>query len=348
MIAHFDIDAFYASVAQRDDPALRGKPLAIAWESRRSVVLTASYEARPFGVRSAMPLYRARALCPELVVRAPTFERYRDLSREVFGIFARGARAVEGLSLDEAFVDVGAVDAAAAVAFAAEVRRAVRAEVDLTVSAGVATQKMLAKIASDDAKPDGLLLVEPGTESAYLAPLPVGRLWGIGPKTQARLAEERVQTIGQIAALDDAAVHRLFGRWGLTLRELARGNDSRTVESDQRTVSVSSESTFEYDLHEREDLRRALRGLADDVAQRLARHGLRGRTIGVKVKRSDFRIVGRQLQVAEPTDDPEVIYTAAERCLDRVDLTGSAARLLGVRVAGLTEDAPHQMSLLEG
>jgi DNA polymerase-4 len=347
VIAHFDVDAFYASVAQRDDPTLRGKPLAIAWESRRSVVLTASYEARPFGVRSAMPLYRARQLCPELVVRKPDFELYRSASRQIFDIFARGAVAVEGLSLDEAFVDAGPVDAPAAVAFAAAVRAAVRGETGLTVSAGVAAQKMLAKIASDDAKPDGLRLVEPGTEAAYLANLPAGRLWGIGPKTQARLASERITTIGQIAALGDAEVHRVFGRWGMELRELARGNDTRTVHAEQKTQSVSSESTFEYDLQSIDELRTALRDLANEVARRLAKHGLRGRTIGVKVKRSDFTIVGRQVQVAEPTADPEVIYAAAARCLERVDLTASAARLLGVRVAGIAEDdTPQQLALL--
>ncbi len=346
MIVHFDVDAFYASVAQRDDPALRGLPLAIAGNSRRAVVLTASYEARPFGVRSAIPLWRARALCPELVVRPPDFLRYRACSREIFAIFAAGASAVEGLSLDEAFVDTGARTLDEAVAYAVEVRRTVRERIGLTVSAGVSAQKMLAKIASDDAKPDGLVAIAPGTEAAYLAVLPVGRLWGIGPKTQARLREERIETIGQLAALPDGDVHRLFGRYGMNLRELARGNDTRTVDADQKTVSVSSEETFEYDLNALDDLRTALRELAADVARRLAAHGLRGTTIGVKVKRSDFSVTGRQMQVAEPTDDAEIIYSAAVRCLDRVDLTGHSVRLLGVRVAALTEDAATQMSLL--
>ena len=346
MIAHFDVDAFYASVEQRDDPSVRGVPLAIAGSSRRAVVLTASYEARPYGVRSAMPLWRARELCPELLVRPPDFTRYRACSREIFAILARGAKTVEGLSLDEAFVDCGDVDAGVAVAYAREVRRAVRSEVGLTVSAGVSAQKMLAKIASDDAKPDGLRLVQPGEEAAYIAPLPVGRLWGIGPKTQRRLDAVGIGTIGQLAALDDASVHRLFGRYGLGLRELARGNDTRTVEEDQKTVSVSSEETFEYDLRAIGELRAALRELSDDVARRLVAHGLRGTTIGVKVKRSDFSVAGRQTTIAEPTNDAAVIYRAAERCLDRVDLAGRDVRLLGVRVAALTEDAATQMSLL--
>lgn len=346
MIAHFDIDAFYASVAQRDDESLRGKPLAIAGSSRRAVVLTASYEARPFGVRSALPLWRALSLCPELVVRPPDFTRYRDVSHQVFAIFERGALAIEGLSLDEAFVDLGESDVEAAVAYAVEVRRAVREEVGLTISAGVAAQKMVAKIASDDAKPDGLALVAPGTEATYIAALPVGRLWGIGPKTQRRLATHGIETIGQIAALDDRDVHRIFGRYGVELRELARGNDNRKVESGRETVSVSSEETFEFDLQSRDDLCSALRELAADVARRLAALGLRGTTIGIKVKRSDFSVVGRQTQVAEPTDDGGIIYAASVRCLDRVDLEGLAVRLLGVRVAALTEDASRQMSFL--
>ncbi len=302
MIAHFDIDAFYASVAQRDDPSLRGRPLAVAGSSRRAVVLTASYEARRFGIRSAMPLYKAKALCAELVVVPPTFQRYRELSQATFAIFGHGATALEGLSLDEAFVELATAELAQAVVYAAEVRARVSAEVGLTVSAGVAGQKMVAKIASDAAKPDGLTAVAPGSEAEYLAPLPVGRLWGVGPKTQARLAAENLTTIGQIAALADERAFRLFGRAGKLLRELARGNDSRTVSSDRQTRSVSSETTFEDDVRSESELCAVLHELAHDVAQRLVHHGLRAVTIGVKVKRADFTIVGRQTSLAVPTD----------------------------------------------
>jgi len=345
VIAHFDIDAFYASVAQRDDPSLCGKPVAIAGDSRRAVVLTASYEARPFGVRSAMPLYKAKALCPGLVVAAPDFKRYHELSQAVFAIFARGGRAVEGLSLDEAFVDTATDDPEEARAYAADVRGAVRAEVGLTVSAGVAAQKLVAKIASDAAKPDGLALIAPGTEAAYLAPMPAGRLWGVGPKTQARLRARGIETIGQIAGLSDESAFALFGRSGKAMRELACGIDPRTVSSDRDTRSVSSEATFEYDLHDPADMRAALRELSAEVARRLALSGLRGSTIGIKVKLSNFTIVGRQLTVAVPTDDPETIAAAAERCLDRADGIGGGVRLLGVRVASLTEEAARQISL---
>jgi len=345
MIAHFDIDAFYASVAQLDDPSLRGKPLAVSGSSRRAVVLTASYEARPFGVRSAMPLFKAKSLCPALIVVPPTFGRYRELSRAVFAIFADGARALEGLSMDEAFVEVEAELLEPAIEYARRVRARVRDAVGLTVSAGVAAQKMVAKIASDNAKPDGLASVEPGTEAAYLAPMPVSRLWGIGPKTQARLAGGDVTTIGQIAALSDAEAFRLFGRWGREVRELARGNDTRRVESDRETRSVSSEQTFEYDVADREELLELLREAARDVAERLANEGLRGSTIGIKLRLSNFATIVRQTTVAEPTRDAAVLCAAAERCLARAALDGRAVRLAGVRVASLTEDAAEQLSM---
>lgn len=346
MIAHFDIDAFYASVAQRDDPALRGKPLAIAWNSRRSVVLTASYEARPFGVRSAMPLHRALSLCPQLLVVSPDFTKYRDASNAVFEIFGEGGRAVEGLSLDEAFVDPRTDVAEEAVEFAKRVRARVREEVGLTISAGVASGKMVAKIASDSCKPDGLALVEPGTEAAYLEQLDVGKLWGVGPKTRAHLNEAGITTIGQIAALDDASLYELFGRGGKEMRELARGIDSRTVESDRETRSVSSEMTFEYDVSDEAKMVETIRELANDVAERLQKHGLSGTTIGVKIRRADFTIIGRQTSLAEPTADAGVIADSAVHCLRRVGLAGDRVRLLGVRVAGLTMEPLRQMRLV--
>jgi len=345
VIAHFDIDAFYASVAERDDPTLRGKPLAVAGASRRAVVLTASYAARRYGVHSAMPLVRARELCPNLIVSAPNFPRYRELSGAVFGIFARGGNAVEGLSLDEAFVATGTDDLAQAVAYAGGVRESVRTEVGLTISAGVAVGKMPAKIASDDAKPDGLVAIEPGSEAAYLAPLPAGRLWGVGPKTQSRLAARGITTVGAIADLSDALAYEFFGRGGKVVRELARGHDERKVEADRQTRSVSSEETFEYDVRDGTELRAALRALSADVARRLAEHQLRGSTIGVKVKLSTFSILARQTQLAVATDDAIAIERAALRCLVRAGIDGAAVRLLGVRVASLTEDPLRELSL---
>ncbi|MBC5799489.1 MAG: DNA polymerase IV [Candidatus Eremiobacteraeota bacterium] len=345
MIAHFDIDAFYASVAQRDDPNLRGKPLAVAGASRRAVVLTASYEARRYGVRSAMPLSQAKELCSTLLVSPPNFTRYRELSAAVFEIFARGGDAVEGLSLDEAFVALGSRDLPQAVAYAQGVRAAVQAEIGLTISAGVASGKMPAKIASDDAKPDGLIAIEPGREAAYLAPLPAGRLWGIGPKTQNRLAARGITTIGALAELSDLLAYELFGRGGKAVRELARGYDNRKVEVDRPTRSVSSEETFEYDIRDGAELHSALRSLSADVARRLVDHRLRGSTIGVKIKLSSFTIIARQTQLAVATDDAAIIERAALRCLLRAGLDGAAVRLLGVRVASITDDPLRELSL---
>ncbi len=347
MIAHFDLDAFYTSVAQLDDPSLRGKPLAVSGDSRRSVVLTASYEARPFGVRSAMPLFKAKSLCPGLLVTPPNFARYKDLSEAVFAIYERGARAIEALSMDEAYVEIGTDDFDEAVAYARAVRAAIRAEIGLTASAGVASQKLVAKIASDAAKPDGLQAIALGDERAYLAPMPVGRLWGIGPKTQARLAQRNIATIGEIADLSDDAAFALFGRGGRAVREMARGNDTRAVESGRETRSVSSESTFEYDVRDEEVLRANVRELSAEVAQRLRTHRLRGSTIGVKIKLSNFTITGRQTTVMVATDDANTIAAAALHCLDRAALDGAAVRLLGVRVASITEEPVRQISFFD-
>jgi DNA polymerase-4 len=347
MIAHFDIDAFYASVAVRDDPSLRGKPVAVAGSSRRSVVLTASYEARPFGVRSAMPLYKALAACPQLVVVPPQMPTYKAISREVFAIFGARGHAVEGLSLDEAFIDAGDVDLAAARALAQQIRDEVLATTQLTVSAGVATGKMIAKIASDAAKPNGLLAVEPGTEAAFLAPMPVGRLWGIGPKTQARLHARGIETIGQLAVLDDASLHDLFGGWGREIRELARGIDRRAVEPERETKSISTEETFEYDVRDERELIGVLKLQAQELAEKLEREGAGARTVGIKIKRADFSVLGRQTHLAEPTRSARAIFRAALHCLRRAALDGAPVRLLGTRASSLVEGDALQISLFE-
>jgi DNA polymerase IV len=344
-VAHFDVDAFYASVAVRDDPSLRGKPVAIAGSSRRAVVLTASYEARPYGVRSAMPLYKARAACPSLVVVPPEMAKYRIVSREIFEVFAKRGYAVEGLSLDEAFVALGELTLAQAHDVAATIRREVFDATRLTVSAGVATGKMVAKIASDSCKPDGLLAVAPGEEAAFLAPMPVGRLWGIGPKTQTRLSSFGIATIGELAQLDDASIRELLGAWGNELRDLARGLDPRRVEPDRETKSISTEQTFEYDVQDERRLIDVLREQAIELAGELERERAVARTIGVKVKRADFTIVGRQTHLAEPTRDARRIFRAAVYCLRRAELHGTPVRLLGTRVASLIEGDALQISM---
>lgn len=344
-VAHFDVDAFYASVEVRDAPALRGKPLAIAGTSRRAVVLTASYEARPYGVRSAMPLYKALAACPELVVVRPDMAKYKAVSRQIFGIFEREGRPVEGLSMDEAFIDAGPVGLEEARAMAVRVRAAVAREVGLTVSAGVAGGKMIAKIASDACKPNGLLVVEPGTEAGFLAPMPAGRLWGVGPKTQERLRARGIETIGQLAELDAAPLRELFGSWGERVRDLARGIDSRRVEPERETKSISTEETFEYDVNDEARLVELLREQAKELAAALEREGLCARTVGVKIKRGDFRVVGRQAHLAEPTRDARRIFQAAVHALRRASLDGVSVRLLGTRVASLLPGEPLQIGL---
>ena len=342
---HFDLDAFYASVAQRDDPALRGVPLAVSGSSRRAVVLTASYEARPFGVRSAMPLYKALHACPNLVVVAPDFPRYRAASDAVFAIFADGATAVEGLSLDEAFVALPDASAAEARAFAERVRARIRAEVGLTASAGVAAVKMVAKIASDMRKPDGLTLVEPGTERAFLAALPVGRLWGIGPKTLPRLEAAGLHTIGDVADLDDATLYGILGRGGREFRDLARGIDARAVDGSRERKSISTEETFEYDVRDEDRIRGVLRAQADELALDLQQKQLRAATVGVKIKRADFSITGRQTSLAVAANDAALILAASTWCWDRSGVSGSPIRLLGTRVASLTTEEARELRL---
>ena len=332
-------------MAARDDPSLRGKPLAIAGRSRRAVVLTASYEARPFGVRSAMPLYKALEACPQLVVVPPEMEKYRAVSREIFETFRREGRRVEGLSLDEAFVELGQRAPAQAEALAAQIRADVYDATQLTVSAGVATGKMIAKIASDSCKPDGLALVLPGEEAAFLAPMPVARLWGIGPKTQARLELYGIATIGELAVLEEAALRALFGSWWREVRDLARGIDHRSVEPERETKSISTEETFEHDVRDERRLVEVLRAQAIELAESLERHRIVAQTVGVKIKRSDRSIVGRQTHLAEPTREARSIFRAAAHCLRRAELHGAPVRLLGTRVASLAEGDPLQTSL---
>ena len=345
MIIHFDLDAFYASVAQRDDPRLRGIPLAISGSSRRAVVLTASYEARPFGVRSAMPLYRALELCPQLTVVRPDFPRYREASDRVFAIFEDGAAAVEGLSLDEAFVSLPNATLEEAVAFAERVRARVREEVGLTCSGGVATVKMVAKIASDANKPDGLTVVPAGTERAFLAPLRVGALWGIGPKTLPRVEAAGIRTIGDVALLDDAACYRIFGRGGTFYRELAQGIDERDVDPSRERKSISSEETFEYDVRDEAVILALLREQSGELSEGLKKRDMRAQTVGIKVKRSNFTVTGKQTTLTVPTNDAAEILAAAEWCWRNSGLQGVAIRLLGTRVASLTVGEERELRL---
>jgi len=338
-ILHLDLDAFYASVEQLDDPALRGRPVIVGGTSGRGVVCAASYEARRFGVRSAMPTSRARRLCPQGVFLHPRFDRYGELSDRIFDIYRRYTPLVEPLSLDEAFLDVTASRAlhGEGPAIATAIRAAVRAESGLTVSAGVAEVKMAAKIATDFGKPDGLTVVPSGGVAAFLAPLPVGRLWGVGEVTEAALRQLGVATIGDLARLPESALASAVGAdRAHGLRQLARGHDDRDVVPDEGLKSVGGEETFDEDVRGEAALARCLLLQAARVGRRLRAHGLRGRVVTLKVKYADFTLVTRRVTLARPTDDDGVIYQAARAQLTRVD-PSRAVRLAGLTVSGFEE-----------
>ncbi len=272
-------------------------------------------------------------------------QKYRETSREIFAIFERRGHPVQGLSMDEAFIDFGSVSLEEATELARTVRSEIYDQVHLTVSAGVATGKMVAKILSDSCKPDGLQAVQPGEEAAFLAPMPVGRLWGVGPKTQARLLERGITTIGDVAALSEERARAIFGSWGFELRELARGVDRRAVEPDRETKSISTEETFEYDVRDELRLRELLKEQAIELAQKLQQEGLCACTIGIKIRRADFKTIVRQTNLAEPTADPRRIFIAAAHCLRRAEVHNTPVRLLGTRVASLVAGEPRQQSL---
>ena len=344
-ILHVDLDAFFAAVEQRDRPELRGKPVIVGGDpGARGVVSTASYEARRFGVHSAMPLRTAAALCPEGIFLPVDGAKYRTASRAVMEILGRYTPRVEQVSIDEAFLDVAGSEAlfGPPVAIAAAIRAAVRSEVGLTASVGVATTKLVAKIASDLRKPDGLVAVAAGDEAAFLAPLPIGRLWGVGAQTRAALAEYGVRTIGDLAAVDPRLLVRRLGQHGATLVERARGVDPSPVTGEAEAKSVSHEHTFDVDTSDVDQIERTLLALAEGVASRLRAGGVRAATVVVKIRDSHFRTVTRQRTLAEPTDLAEPIWHIALD-LARPAIRGRRIRLVGVGAHGLGE--PSQLGL---
>ena len=338
-ILHVDMDAFYASVEVRDDPRLRGRPVAVGGSARRGIVLAASYEARPFGVRSAIPMARALRLCPGLVVVPPHFDRYALASEQVFAVFHEFTPEVEGLSLDEAFLDVTRSIAlfGSAEEQAARIKARIRERVGLTASVGIAEVKFAAKVASDLRKPDGLVVVPEGRVPAFLAPLPVSRLWGVGPKTEKTVLALGLRTIGDVAKADDAWLERELGSLGPWLAALARGIDPRPVEADREAKSIGAEETFEEDL-EGEDLHPFLHGQALRVAARLRRAGVRARAIHLKVKSASFHITTRQRTLSEPTDDGATIYAVVRELLTHV--AAGPVRLTGVHASHLGAQLP--------
>jgi DNA polymerase-4 len=347
-IIHVDMDAFYASVEQRDRAETRGSPVIVGADPRgRGVVSAASYEARRFGVHSAMPIGRALRLCPEGVFLPVDMDKYAAVSREIMGVLAGFTPLVEPLSIDEAFLDVTASRAlhGDGPAIARAIKAKIRAQVLLAASVGVASNKFVAKVASDLEKPDGLVVVQSGREAEFLAPLPVSRLWGVGKVTGAELDAMGIRTIGQLAVVPSAHLEARFGRHGPDLLALARGLDDRMVEPDAAPKSMGAEETFERDTRDVELLRATLREQSERVARELRAEGYAGRTVTLKLRFADFSTITRA-HTADPTQDGLTIFRAADALFTRLRLS-QAVRLIGVSVSSLGSGGAGQLSLLE-
>ncbi|MGH8426688.1 MAG: DNA polymerase IV [Gammaproteobacteria bacterium] len=341
-ILHVDMDAFYASVEQRDDPALRGKPVVVAWRGARSVVVAASYEARKFGIRSAMPASRAERLCPRAVFVAPDFVRYKAVSRQVREIFSRYTDLIEPLSLDEAYLDVTLpkIELPSATAIAQAIRKAIREETRLTASAGVAPNKYLAKIASDWRKPDGLFVIRPAEIESFLTPLAVGKLPGVGKVMNRKLADMGIATIGELRGVPMQTLEHYFGRWGRRLYELARGLDENAVTPDRPTLQVSAEDTFENDLR-LDQLEPHIRRLAEKTWSAAEREeGRIARTVVLKLKTADFHVLTRSLTLPTRPSSARELADIACTLRERVERPPeSLYRLVGVGLSGFVDEA---------
>jgi DNA polymerase-4 len=348
-ILHVDLDAFFAAVEQRDRPELRGRPVIVGGgdPTQRGVVSAASYEARTFGVHSAMPLRTALRLCPNGVFLPVDGRKYQQASREVMAILRRFTPQVQPISIDEAFLDVTGSRAlfGDGETIARLIKSTVREEVGLTASVGVAATKLVAKIGSDLRKPDGLVVVPPGEEAAFLAPLPISRLWGVGEKTASVLREFGVQTIGDLAGLPPDVLERRFGKHGAALVERAHGVDADPVAGGEPAKSIGHEHTFGHDTSSAEVVERTLLGMADGVAWRLRAAGLRAATITVKLRDSSFTTISRQATLDEPADLTEPIYEAALVLLRR-EMHGQRIRLVGVTASNFRDR--EQLSMFGG
>ena len=350
-IIRVDMDAFYASVEQRDDPQLRGKLVIVAWKGNRSVVCAASYEARAFGVRSAMPAVQAERLCPAAVFVAPDFTRYRAVSKSVLEIFKRHADLIEPLSLDEAYLDVteNKTGLPTATLVARTIRERIRKELNLTASAGVAPNKFLAKLASDWRKPDGLFVIQPEEVDAFLLPLPVGRLPGVGKVTEEKLAKLGIKTVCDLRSLERAKLEDEFGLYGVRLYELARGIDESPVVPDRPTQSISVEDTFEHDvpLSETEPM---IRRLAEKLWSASRKESRIPRTVVLKLKTSEFKILTRSHTPDGPPSSCEELTEIALKLRERVDLgLHQHYRLVGVGLSNFrdAEETESQPALFE-
>jgi DNA polymerase-4 len=336
-IIHIDMDAFYASVEQRDNPELKGKPIVVGGspEGRGGVVATASYEARKFGIRSAMPSKKAKQLCPHVIFIRPRFDVYKSVSEKIRGIFLRYTDKIEPLSLDEAFLDV-TVDKqniGSAIEIATRIRQVIREELQLTASAGVSINKFVAKIASDINKPDGLTFIGPSKISSFMENLPVEKFFGVGKVTAEKMNNMGLHTGADLKRLTEQEMVKQFGKPGRFFYKIVRGIDDREVEPDRETKSIGAEDTFPEDLTTVEEMVSELEKLANVVHDRLRSHELKGRTITLKVKFSDFSKITRSKSFPEPTDDFDTILATASQLLESADLNDVKIRLLGISLS---------------
>ncbi len=336
-IIHFDMDAFYPAVEVLDNPALKGKPVIVGGTKERGVVSSASYEARVFGVHSAQPIAAAVRLCPNAVFLRGRMDRYREVSKRIFEIFERFTPLVEPLSIDEAFLDVTGSRRLLGepVEIARAVKRMVLAEIGLTVSAGVAPSKFVAKIASDMDKPDGLTVVPPNEVRSFLDPLPIQKMWGVGKVTRESLGRLNIHTFKDLRRFDPDFLERRFGKNGVRMHRLSMGEDDRDVVPDHEVKSVGNERTFTRDITELEDARKALLGLATQVGRRVRRKNITGKTVSLKVKYHDFKQITRAKTLAGHTDDGLELYGAACELLGKTEVAKRPVPLLGISLSHL-------------
>ncbi len=350
IILHADMDAFYAAVEQRDKPELRGKPLVVGGESARGVVSTASYEARKFGLHSAMPMVEALRKCPDVIVVPPDFIRYKEASSQIMEVFGNYSPLVEPLSLDEAFMDMSGAEGLFGTpeGMARAIKRDVfEATRGLAVSVGVATTKYVAKVASDFQKPDGLTIVAPGDELDFLWPQPVSRLWGVGPRSRVKVEEMGLRTIGDVAKANRKMLEKRLGSLGEHIWNLANGRDDREVIPDHDIKSVGNERTLEKDVRGKRNIRPILRRLGEQVARRLRKKRLKAAGVRVKLKTSSFKLLTRQAPIQPPSDSAKELLLVADRLLDQFSLD-YPMRLVGIAGFDLVEgDAPVQQELFK-
>lgn len=348
-ILHVDLDAFFAAVEQLDDPKLRGKPILVGGNGPRSVVTTASYEARPFGCRSAMPMAVARRLCPHAIVVPPRFGRYRELSNQMFRILEDFTPTIEPVSIDEAFLDLSGSERLLGdpVTVARQIKQRIREELMLTISIGVSFNKFLAKLASDMNKPDGLTIIAAEDVDRVLPPLPISKIWGIGPKTAGRMHDYGIKMIGDIRKLPLRLLIDHFGSEGARYHHLAFGRDDRQVTPDSRAKSIGQEQTFGEDVADLEELKGILLGQVEHVAARLRKHGLRAGRITLKIRDGRFKTITRAARLEEPSDTTQVLWEAARETFEKwAGASFKPLRLLGVQAGSLTTDA-EQLGLFE-